>query len=323
MKIKNFISRISAYKKLKEFRIIKDIQTKYMKYEKEHGYGFDKDDDYDFLSRLEELNSGLEEPYVVTGQNGYFSERIMARGLGDLSLDPEDQEDVDFIIDSFGGKRKKFNSDNIPFFSTTLLGTVEFNYATQSFPAGIEENVFQCRADHTWPILPRLGESEEDFYMRLMEYRIEKSDSFDMSKKEEVLDRTRRLVNKFCKNNNRIWLIKRSDLLGYKVSDGDIEELKYGEKSLEEKKKIIDGLETYEEFINSRGIEYVQSHYSSAWGDSEHGITVYGIVPPEKLRYIEVERRYQLLQRAARSEGYSDGDEIPLDILTTRKGKTM
>ena len=144
-----------------------------------------------------------------------------------------------------------------------------------------------------------------------------------MSKKEEVLDRTRRLVNKFCKNNNRIWLIKRSDLLGYKVSDGDIEELKYGEKSLEEKKKIIDGLETYEEFINSRGIEYVQSHYSSAWGSSEYGITVYGIVPPEKLRYIEVERRYQLLQRAARSEGYSDGDEIPLDILTTRKVKTM
>ena len=323
MQIKNIITRTSAYKKLKEFKIIKDIHAKYYKYQHEHGYGFDSADDGEFLSALEELNISLEEPYIVTGQNGYFNERIMSKGLGDLSLDPEDQEDVDFIIDCFHNHNRRFQTDSIPFFSTTLLGTVEFNYATQTFPAGIEENVFQCYADHAWPILPKVGESEEDFYMRLMEYQIEHSETFDMSKKEEVLEKTRRLVDKFCKNNNRIWLIKKKDLADYKVSDGDIDEIKYGDKTLEEKREIIAGLETLEEFLNNRGIEYLPYHYTSAFGSSEHGTTVYGVVPPEKLKYIEVERRYQLLQRVARQEGLQEGEEIPLDIFSKSKGKSI
>ena len=85
---------MAAYKKLKEFKIIKDISTKYIKYEKEHGYGFDYWDDSEFLAKLAEINMSLEDPYIVTGQNGYFNDRIMSSGLGDLSLDSEDLEDV-------------------------------------------------------------------------------------------------------------------------------------------------------------------------------------------------------------------------------------
>ena len=308
------------FKRNKEYKLIRRIQGLYDNHKSVHGYGINRNSDYDLLNSLQEININLDEPYIVTGQSGYFNERIEREGLGNLSLDREDLEIVNYIIECFHNNQGKFMTDSIPFFSSTFMGGVEFNYATQTFPAGIEENVFQCMAGHTWPIVPRVGEKEEDFYIRLLEYQIDRSLTFDMSKREEVLIRAKKLIDKFCKNNNRVWFIKLKDVLKYKVSDGDDTRIKYGDLSLDEKKRIIGEFESFEEFLYRRGLS-IPCIYSTAWGMGETGITIYGIVPVEKLRYIEVERRFQSLQRIARSMGYQDGVEIPRN-LGTMQGET-
>ena len=312
---------IDFLKRNKEYNFIKSIQSMYDSHRLTHGYGMDRDSDYDLLISLQEININLEEPYIVTGQSGYFNERIEREGLGDLSLDREDLEIVNYIIECFHNNQRKFMTDSISFFSSAFMGSVEFNFATQTFPAGIEENVFQCTAGHRWPILPRVGESEKDFYIRLLEYQIDHSETFDMSKREEVLIRAKKLVTKFCKNNNRVWFIKLKDVLKYKVSDGDDGRIKYGSLSLDEKRKLIGELETFEEFLCRRALT-ISDIYSTVWGIGETGITIYGVVPISRLRYIEVERRFQSLQRIARSMGYQDGEEIPSNLSAIREKKT-
>ena len=127
---------IRFVKKKLEFTVVRRAQYLYYKHEQEHGYRIDKNADIVFLDTLRRINSGLEEPYFVTGQSGYFTERIEREGLGDLTLEKEDQEIVDFIIDCFHHRHDmKFKASSIPFFSSTLMGTVEYNYGTQSFPA--------------------------------------------------------------------------------------------------------------------------------------------------------------------------------------------
>jgi hypothetical protein len=49
---------------------------------------------------------------------------------------------------------------------------------------------------------------------------------------------------------------------------------------------------------------------------SEFGIALYGIIPPEKIQFIEVERKYELLQKRAIELGYSIGDIIPENFIT-------
>ena len=54
--------------------------------------------------------------------------------------------------------------------------------------------------------------------------------------------------------------------------------------------------------------------YSNPNMDSEYGIALYDKIPQEKLQYIEVESRYQMMQKRARQLGYKDGDTIPPTI---------
>lgn len=47
---------------------------------------------------------------------------------------------------------------------------------------------------------------------------------------------------------------------------------------------------------------------------SEFGIALYGLIPYEKIQFIEVERKYEMMQRRAIELGYSIGDVIPLNL---------
>lgn len=49
---------------------------------------------------------------------------------------------------------------------------------------------------------------------------------------------------------------------------------------------------------------------------SEYGIALYGIIPPEKIQFIDVDRKYDMLQRKALGLGYSIGDVIPQNLTT-------
>ena len=303
------------YTKLKSNKVDKNIQQIYDHYK----YGYDFDMDQELLYTLEEYNSKLDEPYFATGQNSYYNDQIEEKGLSNLRLKEQDIEDANFIATSFGKKPHSSSNNSIPIVYTTLLGTTEFNYASQSFPASIFEDAFGCSADHSLPIQPIVGESEQEYYLRVMEYQIDNSPTFIKENKEEVLLRTKRLINSFCKGKNRVYLISVRDLLNLKCSFGDINGLRDRSLSEEDALKIVESLQSVDDMLSQNLIlQSGQINPSLLYNDpnlkSEYGVAIYDKISPLLIKYIEVERMYDMIQRKAIDLGYKIGEQIPIDI---------
>lgn len=309
MDIKNyFYTLINNY--VKKAKINTDIQNLYNQY----GYGYDDITDTQLLIELQNYNMLQNIPYLATGQNGYFHEQIVNNGLGNFKLNYQDIEDARYISRCFG-KNTTYSENNIPITYTTLLGTTEFNYASQSFPAGIYEDVFQCSPDHNFPIQPLVGEKEEEFYLRVLEFQIDSSDRFEIINKQEVLYRGKRLIHNFCCYKNKVYLINFNDVSDIKASFGDVEGLRSGSITYEESQQKITELPSFSQLLEIFNINY-NTIYNDPNMQSEFGIALYGIIPPEKIQFIEVERKYELLQKRAIELGYSIGDIIPENFIT-------
>jgi len=307
-----FFSIINQYmRKLKDkSKVNVNVQELYNKY----GYGYKGINDSNLLMELEEYNMMQDVPFLATGQSGYFHEQIMNNGLGSCKLNPQDIEDAKYISSCFG-KNTRYSANNIPITYTTLLGTTEFNYGTQTFPAGIFEDVFQCSPMHDFPIQPIVGESEQDFFLRLLEYQIDSSETFNIMNKQEVLNRGKRLIKNFCAHKNKIYLIKLSDIQDIKASFGDVVGLRDGNASFEEAQQIIHDLLPFNELLSSN---YISPNmiYNDSNMKSEFGIALYGIISYEKVQYIEVESKFEMVQRRAIELGYSIGDTIQQNQTT-------
>lgn len=302
--IKKYLLSLRSKSKINNF-----IQEIYNKYE----YGCDDIRNEQLLMELQNYNMIQEVPYLATGQNGYFHEQIMSNGLGNFKLNPQDIEDAKYISSCFG-KETSYSENNIPITYTTLLGSTEFDYATQSFPAGIYEDVFQCGWDHDFPIRPLVGEKEEDFYLRVLEFQINSKDGFDPSHKQEVLNRGKRLIHNFCCHKNKVYLINFNDIADIKASFGDENGLRNGSMTHEESKQKISELESFSQLLEIFNID-TNMLYNDANMQSDFGIALYGVIPPEKIQFIEVERKYEILQKKAIELGYKIGDIIPQNFI--------
>lgn len=285
--------------------IEKNIQEIYNTY----GYEYSELNNAYLLKELQEYNSQQKIPYLATGQNCYFNEQIDRYGLSNLKLKSQDTEDAKFISSCFGLKTH-YQENDISVLYTTLLGTTEFNYSTQTFPAGIFEDVFQCSPTHKFPIQPKVGESEQDFYLRLLEHQISSADYFIHEKKEEVILRAQRLINNFCKGKNRVYLIPLSNVLNNKASFGDVDGLRDGSFNAVFTNQTINTLSSLKELLLDFNVNYSQL-YSDPNMASEFGIALYGNITEKGIKYIEVERKYQIMQRKAIELGYKFGDIIP------------
>ena len=230
-------------------------------------------------------------------------------------MKPQDIEDAKFISSCFG-KNTMYSENNIPVTYTTLLGTTEFNYGTRTFPAGIFEDVFQG-LDHDFPIQPIVGESEQDFYLRILNFQIDSFENFNPMFKQEVLVRGKRLINNFCSYTNKIYLIKLKDIGNIKASFGDVNGLRDGTVSLEEAQRIIEDLPTFSQRLSSFRIDSSMI-YSDPNMQSEYGIALYGKISYEKISFIEVKRKYEMIQKRAIDLGYSVGDTISLNFDTEK-----
>ena len=301
--INNYIKKIKGNKKVNTI-----IQSLYNKY----GYGYTDINDAQLLMDLQNYNMLQDDPYLATGQSGYFHEQIMSNGLGSFKLNSQDIEDAKYISNCFG-KVTMYSENNIQVTYTTLLGTTEFNYGTQTFPAGIFEDVFQCSPIHEFPIQPIVGESEQDFYLRLLEHQIDSSEEFNTINKQEVVNRGKRLIHNFCAHKNKIYLIKISNHQDIKASFGDIEGLRDGTASFEESQQKIQELPSFSQLLSSFNISS-DMIYNDPNMQSEFGIALYGLIPYEKIQFIEVERKYEMMQRRAIELGYSIGDVMPLNL---------
>ena len=293
---------LSLKDKLKVNTVVQELYDQY-------GYYGQTIDNDKFLEQLQKYNMMQDVPYLASGQSGYFHEQIINNGFGSNKLDPQDAEDAKYISNCFG-KKTSYSENSIPISYTTLLGTTEFNYATDPFPAGIYEDVFQCSPTHRFPIQPVVGESEENFYLRILEYQIDSSNNFDQSKKLEALSRGKRLIHNFCCHKNKVYLIKLNDAANLKACFGGIYGSRDGKLTKEELQQEIDELPSFSQLLEKFNIK-TNRIYDNLNMTSDFGIALCGIIPPDKIQFIEVERKYEMLQRKAIELGYSTGDTIP------------
>ena len=266
--------------------------------------------------QIRSLNMESDSPYLATGQNGYFVDQIEKNGFGKLKISESDREDARFISECFGVKTG-YGVHKETILYTTLPGTVEMNYASQTFPAGIYEDVFQCSPDHGLPYPPKLGESEESYWMRVLSSKIEESEIFPNDKKEEALSRGQNLIKHFCAHENRIYLIPVKNVLENKCTFGDIFGYRNGKLSEEKVKEIISKQPTLSERIEDsrRGeIDDIHTMYQDPNFDSEFGVALYGDIRKDDIKCVKIEHRYQTIQKKAKESGLKPGDEIPPDF---------
>lgn len=289
--------------------------TKTIKPNKQLQQLYDSNDYYEMLMLLQEYNLSQSIPFLASGMSSYFNSQVNATGLSNLKLSTQDIEDAKFIASCFG-KTINYSDNNLSVLYATLLGTTEFNYGMQTFPAGIFEDVFQCSPDHNLPIEPIVGESESDFYCRVLDYQISHSDSFPIERRDEALTRAKRLASNFCNGKNRIYLIPFENVLNNKASFGDVAGLRDGKLSGEELKSKLDNLHSFEQLLQVFDISITNgmSPYDDPNMTSEYGIAIYGTIDSKGISFFEIDRIYDLIQKKARDMGYADGDVIPNDL---------
>lgn len=278
---------------------------------------YNSNDYYELLMQLQEYNLAQPMPFLASGMSCYFNRQIDESGLSNLKLTNQDKEDVKFIASCFG-KEINYSDNNLSTLYTTLLGTVEFNYGMQTFPAGIFEDVFQCSVNHTFPIQPMVGENEVDFYCRILDYQISQYSNFPMEKRIEALARAKRLTSNFCNGKNRIYLIPFENVLNNKASFGDVEGLRDGKIKVEDLKSKLDSLPTFEQLLQSYGISInggMMTPYSDPNMTSEYGIAIYGPILNKGISFFEIDRVYDLIQKRAQELGYVTGEVIPVELV--------
>ncbi len=277
---------------------------------------YDTNDYYEMPMLLQEYNLSQSMPFLASGLSCYFNNQVNENGLSNLKLSAQDIEDAKFIASCFG-KTINYSDNNLSTLYTVLLGTIEFNYGMQTFPAGIFEDVFQCSSDHSMPIQPIVGESEVDFYCRVLEYQISQFNDFPLERKSEALVRAKRLTSNFCNGKNRIYLIPFENVMNNKASFGDITGLRDGKLNGEELQKKLATLPSFENLLQSFGIaiDNGMNLYNNPNMTSEFGIAIYGTIVNKDISYFEIDRVYDLIQKKAKEMGYINGNIIPNDIF--------
>lgn len=274
---------------------------------------YDAHDFYTATMQLKEFNLYEEDPLLASGMSCYFNEQIDQGGFSNLHLAEQDIEDARFIAECFG-KTTNYSDNGLSILYTTLLGSTELNYGMQTFPAGIFEDVFQCSPNHSFPIRPKVGESEADFYSRILEFQIDKHPEFPQEKRAEALLRAKRLTLRFCNGKNRVYVIPFSSIVHNKASFGDVAGFRDGKLNGDELNKKLESLATFESLLKTFDISIEKGIYKDPNMRSEYGIAIYGTIPTERAGYFEVERIYDLMQRIARAKGLEESSEIPANM---------
>lgn len=262
------------------------------------------------LLKIEEFNCATESPFLASGQSSYFNEQIDKRGMSGLKLRKEDVDDAKYIAECFGGEIN-LSDDTLDILYTTLPGTTEMNYATQTFPAMIFEDVFQCSATHEFPFPPKVGEKEEAYWLRVLSQKMSEAENFPSDKILEAKTCGARLIRNFCKGKNRIYLIPIKDIQGNKSSFGDVAGLRGGsaEASQEE---ILQDMPSFGQLADMEYCSDVWSMYQNPNFTSEYGIAIYGKIKSNNIEYVEVERSYDIMQQKALRAGLKVGDDLTL-----------
>lgn len=269
-------------------------------------------DNWEAMRKAEDFNCTTEAPFLASGQSSYFSDQIDKNGMSGLKLHEEDIEDAKYIAEECFDKQINLSNDALDILYATLPGTVEANYATQTFPAVIFEDVFQCSATHELPFPPKVGEKEEAYWSRVLSQKISEKEDFSAGKVLEVKMRGVRLAHNFCNGKNRIYLIPIEDIESNKASFGDITGLRNGMATEADHDQILQNIPSFKQLVDENYCPDVRSMYQNPNFTSEYGIAIYGKIQSNNLEYVEVERGYDSMQKKALQAGLKDDDDLIL-----------
>lgn len=278
---------------------------------------------------------GDDTMYLSSGQSSYFNNYIDENGLRNIRINEYDCEtlkQLNIICNYPYGKPKNFGK-KCSLIYLCPAGSLEVDYARQSFPSGILESIFgwEARNKEVFPtenfcgVDIVVGEEEYDYWMRVVERKIEYikvRGSLSIDNKVWTEDdynifrqRVYELLKIFCIGYNRIYFINILDILNNRVG-GFLENLRYGNVTDEEYLNTINRLDTFKMMIEkivggSISIEekaktYIRNEKNShsQWGLA----TIDGIDAP--VSYVKVRTKYSLLQEYLKSIGYNIGDSI-------------
>jgi len=263
----------------------------------------------EFLKNLRDYNMESPAPTLASGQNSYFNAQIDQTGFEKrLRLQKQDAEDAKFIANCLN-KDVDYDKNDLPILYTTLPGTIEFNYATQTFPAGIYEDVFQENADHSLSIQPFVDEPENLYWKRVLREKLS-TQNLPSDQLTEAYSRGERLIDKFCRGKNRIYFLPIDDLRQNHSSFGDVTGLRNGHTDEKSMVELLGTMPTLDEELEQFHVGNIYEAYENPNFSSEHGVAIYGPIKSKGIKYIEVDRSYDIVQKRAKLMGLQSGELI-------------
>lgn len=276
---------------------------------------------------------GVNELYLVSGQNSYFNNHIMQNGLNNIRIEEADAKVIAMLNSLVRDEPANYGSNDSIIY-VTAPGTIELDYARQSFPSGILEDVFCWLGGKKYPfpwftysffgdgvesVDLIAGEDECDYWIRVTQKLLEikkkskKSIKFkDKEISEEQLEnfmiRVHDVLNKFCNGYNRLYFLPINQILNNKATYF-AENIREGRITGDDYERELLSMETLQQIIDSTAKDSMSFIEQLKSNESQWGMAILGKIE-SPIKYVEIKSMYQLLQEYFLNHEHKNGDII-------------
>ena len=236
-----------------------------------------------------------EKGFFTHSCNGNIIEMIRKNGLGsDLNFNEELYSSVSRLeqkLNTTGTytKQQSGKKDEVYF---TSAGATSFGYACNFAPERLFLGILRQEYDNSIPI--RVGESKKDYYRKVIYQKFGDNLTDDIMKDIETV------IDGYFSDSNYIVSFPVDEV----ISSDNIYFEFVGENKRINLEDHIQANSGYIDFFTSR----IGSNSNS--NDMDNLVMINTVVPPEKLRFLRVPDRFDLIQLIALNKGLQQGERI-------------
>lgn len=236
-----------------------------------------------------------EKGFFTHSCNGNIIEMIRKNGLGsDLNFNEELYSSVSRLeqkLNTTGTytKQQSGKKDEVYF---TSAGATSFGYACNFAPERLFLGILRQEYDNSIPI--RVGESKKDYYRKVIYQKFGENLTDDIMKDIETV------IDGYFSDSNYIVSFPVDEV----ISSDNIYFEFVGENKRINLEDHIQANSGYIDFFTSR----IGSNSNS--NDMDNLVMINTVVPPEKLRFLRVPDRFDLIQLIALNKGLQQGEKI-------------
>ena len=236
-----------------------------------------------------------ERGFFTHSCNGSMVEKIRTNGLGS-SLNGNEK-----LYTALSNLEKKLNTtgtytqqqsgkkDEVYF---TSAGATSFGYACNFAPERLFLGILRQEYDDNIPV--EVGESKKDYYRRII------CQKFGEQLNDEVMTDIDTVINGFFSDSNYIISFQANEV----ISSNNIYMEVVGENNRINVDKHIQTNCGYSSFFTSR------LGSNSNTNNMDNLVMVDTVIPPEKLKFLRVPDRYDLIQLIALNKGLQQGEKL-------------